>query len=258
MKWLMKRGWMYGAMALISAFALFPVYWVVITSLKPRSEIYTRTPDLWPSDPQWSQYPRVLGEGHVGRALLNSLMHVIVDEDLACRGDVRAHDRLGASGGIRRQQRRKQAPIDEQRMAVPVAMDGTHDRRVGFAVAVQHAAHRRGRDERNVDERHERGADAGAIDEREPGLQRRQLSSVVVAVHREPGGQAALQERVSDRLGLMTEHHDNVVDVRVEQGADDARKKRIAIVDRERRLGPTHARRASSCEHDRRNHQPML
>ena len=74
MKWLMKRGWMYGAMALISACALFPVYWVVITSLKPRSEIYTRTPDLWPSDPQWSQYPRVLGEGHVGRALLNSLI----------------------------------------------------------------------------------------------------------------------------------------------------------------------------------------
>jgi ABC-type glycerol-3-phosphate transport system permease component len=74
MRWLLKRGWMYGAMAAISAFALFPIYWVVITSLKPRSEIYTRTPDLWPSDPQWDQYPRVLGEGHVGRALLNSLI----------------------------------------------------------------------------------------------------------------------------------------------------------------------------------------
>jgi N,N'-diacetylchitobiose transport system permease protein len=37
-------------------------------------EIYTRTPDLWPNDPQWHQYPRVLGEGHVGRALLNSLI----------------------------------------------------------------------------------------------------------------------------------------------------------------------------------------
>jgi ABC-type glycerol-3-phosphate transport system permease component len=65
---------MYVAMAAIAIFALFPVYWVVITSLKPRSEIYTRTPDLWPSDPQWDQYPRVLGEGHVGRALLNSLI----------------------------------------------------------------------------------------------------------------------------------------------------------------------------------------
>jgi ABC-type glycerol-3-phosphate transport system permease component len=74
MRWVLKRGWMYAAMVAIAAFALFPVYWVVITSLKPRSEIYTRTPDLWPSDPQWSQYPRVLGEGHVGRALLNSLI----------------------------------------------------------------------------------------------------------------------------------------------------------------------------------------
>jgi ABC-type glycerol-3-phosphate transport system permease component len=74
MRWLLKRGWMYAAMAAISAFALFPVYWVVITSLKPRSEIYTRTPDLWPSDPQWGQYPKVLGEGHVGRALMNSMI----------------------------------------------------------------------------------------------------------------------------------------------------------------------------------------
>jgi ABC-type glycerol-3-phosphate transport system permease component len=64
---LLRRGWMYAAMLAVSAFALFPVYWVAITSLKPRSEIYTRTPDLWPSDPQWHQYPRVLGEGHVGR-----------------------------------------------------------------------------------------------------------------------------------------------------------------------------------------------
>src|SRR5215213_3971631 len=74
MRWLLKRGLMYAAMIAISAFAVFPIYWIVITSLKPRSEIYTRTPDLWPSDPQWDQYTRVLGEGHVGRALLNSLI----------------------------------------------------------------------------------------------------------------------------------------------------------------------------------------
>jgi ABC-type glycerol-3-phosphate transport system permease component len=73
-RWLLKRGWMYAAMIAVSAFALFPVYWVVITSLKPRREIYTRTPDLWPNDAQWSRYPDVLGEGHVGRALMNSLI----------------------------------------------------------------------------------------------------------------------------------------------------------------------------------------
>ncbi len=74
MKWFLKRGWMYLAMIAVSVFALFPVYWVVITSLKPRREIYSRTPDFWPSDPQWDQYTFVLGEGHVGRALLNSLI----------------------------------------------------------------------------------------------------------------------------------------------------------------------------------------
>jgi ABC-type glycerol-3-phosphate transport system permease component len=73
-QWLLRRGWMYACAIAISAFSLFPIYYVVITSLKPRSEIYTRTPDLWPSDPQWGQYTRVLGEGHVGRALLNSLI----------------------------------------------------------------------------------------------------------------------------------------------------------------------------------------
>jgi ABC-type glycerol-3-phosphate transport system permease component len=74
MTWLRKRGWMYPFVAVISAFALFPVYWVAITSLKTRSEIYTRTPDLWPNHPQWHTYAHVLGEGHVGRALLNSLI----------------------------------------------------------------------------------------------------------------------------------------------------------------------------------------
>jgi ABC-type glycerol-3-phosphate transport system permease component len=73
-RWMLRRGWLYVCALAVTAFALFPIYYVVITSLKPRSEIYTRTPDLWPSDPQWDQYTRVLGEGHVGRALLNSLV----------------------------------------------------------------------------------------------------------------------------------------------------------------------------------------
>jgi ABC-type glycerol-3-phosphate transport system permease component len=73
-RWWARRGWMYLAMLVVSAFALFPVYWVLITSLKPRREIYTRTPDLWPSRPQWHVYPDVLGAGHIGRALLNSLI----------------------------------------------------------------------------------------------------------------------------------------------------------------------------------------
>src|SRR5207247_1821566 len=74
LRWSVRRGWMYACMLAVSAFALFPIYYVAVTSLKTRGEIYTRTPDLWPNHPQWSQYTRVLGEGHVGRALVNSLI----------------------------------------------------------------------------------------------------------------------------------------------------------------------------------------
>ncbi|WP_051323966.1 carbohydrate ABC transporter permease [Candidatus Solirubrobacter pratensis] len=74
MRRLRKRGWMYAAMLVVCVFALFPVYYVLITSLKTREEIYSRTPDLWPNHPNWGEYTRVLGEGHVGRALVNSLI----------------------------------------------------------------------------------------------------------------------------------------------------------------------------------------
>jgi ABC-type glycerol-3-phosphate transport system permease component len=74
MRWILRRGWLYVCALAVSAFALFPIYYVVITSLKPRSEIYTRTPDLWPNNPQWDQYTRVLTDGHVARALMNSLI----------------------------------------------------------------------------------------------------------------------------------------------------------------------------------------
>jgi ABC-type glycerol-3-phosphate transport system permease component len=65
---------MYAAMLAVCAFALFPVYYVLITSLKTREEIYSRTPDLWPNHPNWGEYTHVLGEGHVGRALVNSMI----------------------------------------------------------------------------------------------------------------------------------------------------------------------------------------
>ncbi len=74
MRWLRRRGWKYAAMIVVSLFSLFPVYCLAVTSLKTREEIYSRTPDLWPNHPNWHEYPNVLGEGHVGRALGNSMI----------------------------------------------------------------------------------------------------------------------------------------------------------------------------------------
>ena len=38
-RWLRRRGWKYGAMIVVAAFALFPIYYLVITSHKTREEI---------------------------------------------------------------------------------------------------------------------------------------------------------------------------------------------------------------------------
>lgn len=61
-----------GALVLV-IFAVFPLLWMFITSVKPDEEILTREPVLWPSTWQWSRYGDVIGRGF-GDALVNSLV----------------------------------------------------------------------------------------------------------------------------------------------------------------------------------------
>ena len=51
------------AAAAVGLFALVPLYWMFITSLKTRPEIITREPVFWPSEAQWSRYPEMLERG---------------------------------------------------------------------------------------------------------------------------------------------------------------------------------------------------
>ncbi|ASU84879.1 carbohydrate ABC transporter permease [Nocardiopsis gilva YIM 90087] len=50
----------YLAAAAIMLFALFPVYWVLTTALKPNGEIFTRDPTLFPRELTLEHYKRVL------------------------------------------------------------------------------------------------------------------------------------------------------------------------------------------------------
>ncbi|CAM4095463.1 carbohydrate ABC transporter permease [Nocardiopsis rhodophaea] len=50
----------YLAAAAIMLFALFPVYWVLTTALKPNGEIFTRDPTLFPRELTLEHYERVL------------------------------------------------------------------------------------------------------------------------------------------------------------------------------------------------------
>lgn len=50
----------YFAAVLIMIFAVFPVYWVISTAVKPTGEIFTRQPHLLPQEPTLEHFDRVL------------------------------------------------------------------------------------------------------------------------------------------------------------------------------------------------------
>ena len=51
---------------------LAPLFWIGMTSLKTRPEIY-KDPFAWPTEPQWSNYQTAWEAGKLGIAMLNSL-----------------------------------------------------------------------------------------------------------------------------------------------------------------------------------------
>lgn len=67
----LRRGGTVALVALVVAFALGPVLWQAITSLKPDADL-VRLPPLLPDSPTLAHYQRVLGRSALGRELLNS------------------------------------------------------------------------------------------------------------------------------------------------------------------------------------------
>lgn len=62
----------YAAAAVVGLFAVIPFVWMLVTSIKPRNEILSRTPVFWPSEPQWGRYADVVERGF-GQYLFNSV-----------------------------------------------------------------------------------------------------------------------------------------------------------------------------------------
>ncbi len=69
-----QRVLIYGAALGIGLFTLFPLYWMVLTSLKGEDELYTATPDFWPDSPDFGRYLDVLTERGIAEAMRNSLV----------------------------------------------------------------------------------------------------------------------------------------------------------------------------------------
>lgn len=58
----------------ITLIMLFPIYWMVISSLKTSTELLYPVPTLWPRDFQWQNFPNVLNRAPFVRYLFNTLV----------------------------------------------------------------------------------------------------------------------------------------------------------------------------------------
>lgn len=69
-----KQITVYATLALLLLFALFPLYWMVITSFKSNGEIYSMTPTFWPKEFLGTAYDRLINEKGFMTNIKNSLL----------------------------------------------------------------------------------------------------------------------------------------------------------------------------------------
>ncbi len=68
----------YAAVTLVALLFLLPFYIMVKTAVSPAADIASRTFVLWPSDPDWSSFSRVLDDPTFPRAMLNTAVMAVV------------------------------------------------------------------------------------------------------------------------------------------------------------------------------------
>ncbi|MBQ9195899.1 MAG: carbohydrate ABC transporter permease [Clostridia bacterium] len=68
----------YAAAILVVLISLFPIYWMVISSLKTSDELLRAVPTLWPNKFIWENYPNVLKKAPFDRYLINTLVTTVI------------------------------------------------------------------------------------------------------------------------------------------------------------------------------------
>ena len=59
---------------LVFVIMAFPVYWLVISALKPGRELFARTPQLIPTDPTLANFSRAMNRDYFWNSVLNSVL----------------------------------------------------------------------------------------------------------------------------------------------------------------------------------------
>jgi len=73
------RAAIYGILLVAALLVLFPYIWMLSSSLKPESEIFTREMQIIPRSVQWKNYLQVWGNYPLGQWLLNSIIVASVE-----------------------------------------------------------------------------------------------------------------------------------------------------------------------------------
>jgi len=68
------RALVYAFLILAAVISLFPLYWMLLTSLKPAEEIFVFPPTFWPSRFAWENYIAAWNSSPFGRYYLNSII----------------------------------------------------------------------------------------------------------------------------------------------------------------------------------------
>lgn len=71
----MRIGMQYTGALLVSVIMIFPIYWMLISSLKTSTEMLLPVPTLWPKDFQWGKnFAAVLGRAPFGLYFVNTIV----------------------------------------------------------------------------------------------------------------------------------------------------------------------------------------
>ena len=76
------------AVLLVALVCLFPVFWMLLTALRPQGEIFTRSIQLLPSHIAWQNIPTAFAKYPVGAWLVNSLSITILGTALTVMLDL--------------------------------------------------------------------------------------------------------------------------------------------------------------------------
>jgi ABC-type glycerol-3-phosphate transport system permease component len=79
----LKRFGIYALAFVVTVFTLFPFYWIIVTSFKTRSEIFSVNPSLLPGSLTFENYIRAFTENDIARFFMNSLYVVLVSVTVA-------------------------------------------------------------------------------------------------------------------------------------------------------------------------------